>query len=49
MPQGARFPYGPCRYAAEPLPSGNGSVQGILDYFNGEFSLRITNREFFFD
>ncbi len=38
-----------CRYAAEPLPSGNGSVQGILDYFNGEFSLRITNREFFFD
>jgi len=37
-----------CSYAAEPLPSGTGSVQGILDYFNGAFSLRITNREFFF-
>lgn len=32
-------------YAAEPLPSGKGSVSGIVDYFNGELSLRVINYE----
>lgn len=37
---------GSVRYADEPLPEGRGSLCGIIDYFNGEFSLRVTNREF---
>lgn len=37
-----------CRYAKEPVPSGTGSLCGIIDYFNGKFSLRITNRKFEF-
>lgn len=36
---------GTCTYADEPVPSGTGSVCGIVDYFNGRFSLRITNYE----
>lgn len=34
-----------CEYANEPLPAGRGSVNGILDYFNGVYQLRIVNRE----
>lgn len=36
---------GTALYATEPLPQGEGSVNGIVDYFNGEFSLRVVNRE----
>lgn len=36
---------GGCRYATEPVPQGTGSINGIIDYFNGEFSLRVTNDE----
>ena len=35
-----------CLYATEPLPNGKGSVCGILDRFNGELQLRISNRDF---
>lgn len=33
-----------CAYATEPLPQGTGSVYGVIDYFNGKYTLRITNR-----
>lgn len=36
---------GTCIYANEPLPSGTGSLCGIVDCFNGKYSLRITNCE----
>lgn len=36
---------GGCSYAKEPLPTGNGSLCGILDYFAGEYTLRITAAE----
>lgn len=36
---------GTCTYATEPVPQGTGSVYGIIDYFNGKYTLRITNRE----
>lgn len=36
---------GTCTYATEPMPKGTGSVYGIIDYFNGKYTLRITNRE----
>ncbi|MEG2063628.1 MAG: DUF5689 domain-containing protein [Alistipes sp.] len=36
---------GSSQYATEPVPQGTGSVNGIIDYFNGEFTLRITNFE----
>ncbi len=39
---------GGCDYAKEPLPSGKGSLCGIIDYFNGRYSLRVVNREFDF-
>lgn len=39
---------GSCIYATEPVPFGTGSMGGIVDYFNGEFSLRITNRNLVF-
>lgn len=32
-------------YASEPIPCGTGSVNGIVDWFNGEVSLRIVNYE----
>ena len=32
-----------CHYAKEPLPSGKGSLYGIIDYFNGRYSLRVVN------
>ncbi len=35
-------------YANEPIPSGTGSLCGIIDYFGGRFSLRVTNREILF-
>lgn len=38
---------GGCLYAGEPLPSGSGSLCGIVDYFNGTYSLRITGFETF--
>lgn len=38
---------GSAQYAGEPLPKGKGSLCGIVDYFNGEFALRVTNYEFF--
>jgi hypothetical protein len=34
-----------CTYADEPIPEGTGSFRGILDYFNGAYQLRPTNRE----
>lgn len=37
-----------CSYAKEPVPSGTGSLLGILDCFNGKFTLRITNRDILF-
>lgn len=36
---------GTCRYAKEPVPSGTGSLTGIIDYFNGKYTLRVVNRE----
>lgn len=36
---------GTCVYAKEPLPQGTGSLYGIIDYFDGKFTLRVTNRE----
>lgn len=35
-------------YAEEPLPTGRGSLYGIIDYFGGSYTLRITQRGFFF-
>ena len=37
-----------CAYAKEPLPSGTGSLYGIIDYFAGKYTLRVTNREIVF-
>lgn len=37
-----------CIYAKEPLPSGTGSICGIIDYFGGKYSLRVTARQIFF-
>ena len=34
-----------CAYAKEPVPQGTGSLYGIIDYFAGKYSLRVTNRE----
>ncbi len=34
-----------CHYAKEPLPEGNGSLYGILDFFNGRYTIRISNFE----
>lgn len=36
---------GSCIYADEPVPSGTGSLCGVIDYFNGKFSLRVTAYE----
>ena len=32
-----------CHYAKEPLPAGKGSLYGIIDYFNGRYTLRVVN------
>lgn len=37
-----------CKYADEPLPEGEGSLVGVIDYFGGEYSLRITSHEILF-
>ena len=37
-----------CAYAKEPLPSSTGSLYGIIDYFAGKYTLRVTNREIVF-
>lgn len=39
---------GTCTYAKEPVPQGTGSLYGIIDYFAGKYTLRVTNREAFF-
>lgn len=36
---------GGCLYASEPLPEGKGSLCGVVDCFNGRFSLLVVNRE----
>lgn len=36
---------GSALYAEDPLPSGKGSVCGVVDYFNGKYTLRVVNRE----
>ena len=38
---------GGCLYADEPLPEGSGSLCGIVDRFNGVYSLRVTGFETF--
>lgn len=35
-------------YAGEKIPSGSGTLCGILDYSGGDYLLRITNHEIFF-
>lgn len=32
-----------CLYRAEKIPSGYGAVRAVVEYFNGEYSLRIAN------
>ncbi len=32
-----------CLYRAEPIPSGYGTLHAVVEYFNGEYSLRIAN------
>jgi hypothetical protein len=39
---------GSATYANDPLPSGSGSLCGIVDYFNGVYSLRVTGFEAYF-
>lgn len=39
---------GSCTYATEPVPIGTGSIYGIIDYFNGKYTLRVTNRRILF-
>ncbi len=36
---------GGCVYAKEPLPEGKGSIGGVVDCFNGKYTLRVVNRE----
>ncbi len=40
---------GGCLYAKEPLPEGKGSICGVVDCFNGKYTLRVVNREVNFD
>lgn len=37
-----------CAYRDEKIPAGYGTLRGILEYFNGEYSLRITNHQILF-
>lgn len=37
-----------CEYADAPLPEGEGSLLGVIDYFGGEFSLRVASMEVLF-
>ena len=41
----SRYAAATCVYAKEPLPQGTGSLYGIIDYFAGKYTLRVTNRE----
>lgn len=38
-----------CHYATEPLPEGEGTLRGILDWFNHKIQLRIANHDFLFE
>ena len=40
---------GCCDYARKPLPADEGTLCGIVEYFNGRYRLRITNHEILFD
>lgn len=47
-PEGARFRVRTlwnCDYANELLPAGTGSLTGVIDYFGGQYTLRVTFRE----
>lgn len=47
-PQGNRFPVRTvrsCDYALETLPAGSGSLIGVIDYFGGKYTLRVTFHE----
>lgn len=37
-----------CEYRSEKIPAGYGTLRGIVEYFNGEYSLRITNHQILF-
>lgn len=37
-----------CDYRDEKIPAGYGTLRGILEYFNGEYSLRIANHQILF-
>mgnify|MGYP000117969828 FL=1 len=37
-----------CDYARKPLPAGEGTLCGIVEYFNGRYRLRVTNHEILF-
>lgn len=37
-----------CLYATKPVPQGTGSILGVIDYFNGVYSLRVTNSRYLF-
>ena len=39
---------GTCTYAKEPVPAGTGSIYGVIDYFDGKYTLRVTNRDILF-
>lgn len=39
---------GGCVYAEEPVPTGTGSLYGIIDYFNGRYALCVTARRVLF-
>ena len=34
-----------CYYGTEPLPEGDGALTGVIDYFGGKYTLRVTFRE----
>lgn len=38
-----------CRYRNEKLPSGYGTLCGIVEYFNGNYSLRVVNHQVLFE
>lgn len=38
-----------CDYASKLLPTGEGSLCGIIEYFNGDYRLRVTDREIIFE
>lgn len=49
--QGASFrvvTHGECSYAKEPIPTSTGSLEGIIDVFNGELCLRLVNHGIYF-